>query len=61
MYAKNESSMFTFDPIPKDFADAMLDHPWVRGESSDDDDWNGGPATVKEANELRSLLSEYTE
>lgn len=60
MYAKKESSMFFFDTIPKDLADAMLDHPWVRGESSEDD-WSGGPATAKELQELKSLLSDYTE
>jgi len=61
MYAPRESSMFFFDPMTKDLADAMLDHPWVRGEATEDDHWNGGPATAKEAHELRSLLSDYTE
>lgn len=61
MYAKNESSMFFFDMIPKDIAAAMLDHPWVSGTPSADDDWNGGPATAKEVHDLKTLLSDFIE
>ena len=61
MYAKRESSMFFFDMIPKELAAAMLDHPWVSGETSLDDSWNGGPATAKEVHDLKTLLSDYVE
>ena len=61
MYAKNESSMFFFDMIPKEIAAGMLDHPWVSGTPSPDDDWNGGPATAKEVHDLKTLLSDFIE
>jgi hypothetical protein len=61
MYGKDEHSTYFFDPIPKSLADEMMDHPWIKGIPSENDDWNRDPATDAEVIELTNYLSDYTE